>query len=376
MPKDNQTKLALSLLIAFAGIIGFFLVKLYLLQHSISLPLLTSGNANLLAIFFTGLLTGGLTCLAVQGGLLASTIAQRQEERLKQKTKGGHALPILSFLASKLVAYTVLGLFLGWFGSLFQLSLTATVIMQFAVAIFMLGTALNLLQIHPIFRYFVVQPPKFLTRLVRKQSKSNDVLAPAMLGTFTVFIPCGTTQAMMALAIASGSALFGAAILFTFVLGTSPVFFVLGYMATRIGNAFEQRFLKFAALAIILLALYNLDGALALSGSNFTIGNLLSVSASEPAKNEPVTSEQTITIANQGYSPNSFSVKAGSEVTLHLVNSGGTGCTQAFTIPALGIQRVIPVGNSSTLTFTAPEKPTTVAFMCSMGMYRGTINVI
>ena len=40
---------------------------------------------NLWTVFLTGLFTGGLTCLAVQGGLLASTIAQREEEKFKNK---------------------------------------------------------------------------------------------------------------------------------------------------------------------------------------------------------------------------------------------------------------------------------------------------
>ena len=42
---------------------------------------------NLVTIFFTGLFAGALTCLAVQGGLLAASIAQREEEKLKDKTK-------------------------------------------------------------------------------------------------------------------------------------------------------------------------------------------------------------------------------------------------------------------------------------------------
>src|SRR6266581_2202953 len=197
-------------------------------------------NANLITIFFTGLIAGGLTCMAVQGGLLAATIAQRssfakaskdKEEELRRQATTGNALPILSFLVAKLAAYTVFGLLLGLLGSAFQLSLTAKVIMQFAVAVFMIGTALNILNVHPIFRYFVIQPPRFLTRLVRKQSKSKDIFAPGILGAFTVFIPCGTTQAMMALAIASGKPFAGSAILFAFVLGTSPVFFLLGYFA-------------------------------------------------------------------------------------------------------------------------------------------------
>src|SRR5579883_1814316 len=165
---------------------------------------------NLWAIFLTGLITGGLTCMAVQGGLLAATLAQSEEERLEEKAKGGNAFPILAFLGSKLAAYTILGMLLGWLGSFFQLSIQLKVIMQIAVAIFMLGTAANILELHPIFRYFIIQPPKFLTRLVRKQSKSKNLFAPAILGAFTIFIPCGTTQAMMALAVATGNPLLGA----------------------------------------------------------------------------------------------------------------------------------------------------------------------
>lgn len=343
---------------------------------------------NLLPIFLTGLFTGGLSCLAVQGGLLAATIAQREEEKLKEKAKGGNALPILSFLGAKLIAYTLLGFLLGWFGSLFKLSVSTQVILQFAVAIFMLGTALNILNVHPIFRYFVIQPPRFLTRIVRKQSKSGDMFAPALLGAFTVFIPCGTTQAMMALAIASGNPFAGAAVLFAFVLGTSPVFFLLGYFAAKLGDALHQKFMRFAAYAIILLAVFNINNALALSGNNFTLENIgkgfwctLSFCDASPTFAQATgaagaVKEANITIESSGYNPDNLTVKAGSQVTLNLKNNGGGGCTQAFTIPSLNIQKIVPIGSSDKLTFTAPSQPGQLAFMCSMGMYRGVINVI
>lgn len=343
---------------------------------------------NLGAVFLTGLFTGGLTCLAVQGGLLATTIAQREEEKLKEKTKSsGNALPILSFLVSKVIAYTILGFLLGWLGSVVQLSLTAKVIMMIAVAIFMIGTALNLLNAHPIFRYFIIQPPRVLTKRIRNQSKSNSIFAPAILGAFTVFIPCGTTQAMMALAIASGNPLYGAAIMAAFTLGTSPVFFTLGYLATRLGDAMHRRFLKIAAYALILLAVYNLNGAIALTGSNLTLENawgnfyctftFCDGDFESTAQAAAPVSNATITINSDGYSPNNFTVKAGSEVTLNIVNKGGGGCTQAFTIPKYNIQKIVPIGSSDKVTFTAPNEPgTQLAFMCSMGMFRGTINVI
>lgn len=343
------------------------------------------GNTSLIGIFLTGLFVGGLTCMAVQGGLLASTIAQREEERLKEKTTKGAAMPILAFVIAKLAAYTLLGFLLGWLGSAFQLSLSTRTIIQFAVVIFMIGTALNILEVHPIFRYFVIQPPRFLTRLVRKQSKSKDVFAPGILGAFTVFIPCGTTQAMMALAIASGKPLAGAAILFAFILGTSPIFFILGYLATRLGDAMHKQFMRYAAFAIILLAVFNLNNAIALTGSNFTLNNALSgfwctftfcSNYANTANAQTASNDAAVAITANGYNPDNITVKAGSQVTIHLTNTGGGGCTQAFTIPSLGVQKIVPIGSSDTVAFAAPSQPGDVPFMCSMGMYRGVIHVI
>jgi sulfite exporter TauE/SafE len=344
---------------------------------------------NLWTVFITGLFTGALTCLAVQGGLLATSIAQSEEEKLKEKTKRtGNALPILSFLGSKLIAYTILGFLLGGLGRAFNLSLGTQTFLQFAVGIFMLGTAFNLLNVHPIFRYFVIQPPRFLTRIVRKQSKNGNLFGPAILGFFTVLIPCGTTQAMMALAVASGNPLSGAAILFAFVLGTSPLFFILGYFATKLGDAMHQQFMKVAAYAIILLAVFNINNAIALTGSGFTLENAWngvwctvsfcneSPTAAAAQGNGANSQAANITIESGGYNPTSIAIKAGSQVTLNIKNTGGTGCTQAFTIPKLGIQKTVPIGTSDTITFTAPSTTGELAFMCSMGMFRGKFNVI
>ena len=59
--------------------------------------------SNLWIIFTTGLVAGGVTCLAVQGGLLATAIAERKSK----------ILGIVGFLLAKLFAYSLLGLGLG-----------------------------------------------------------------------------------------------------------------------------------------------------------------------------------------------------------------------------------------------------------------------
>jgi sulfite exporter TauE/SafE len=384
-------------------VIGFLLLR-YISLETIS----ANSNINLWAIFLTGLITGGLTCLAVQGGLLAATIAQREssfappspkwlrrpsnamadkEEKLKdnmlrhrsaQASQSGNALPIFTFLVAKLVAYTAFGFLLGWFGSLFQLSLTAQIVMQVAVAIFMIGTALSILNVHPIFRYFIIQPPKSLTRIVRNQSKSKSLFAPALLGAFTVFIPCGTTQAMMALAIGSGSPLLGAAVLFAFIFGTSPLFFTLGYFATRLGESLHQKFMKVAAVVLIILAIFNLNNVLALTGSSWTVNNLAKQTGNVSTNQSPAKPSQhvAITIHNNGYTPNSVTVKAGADVTFKIQNEGVYSCASAFTIPYFNYQKIVQAGESETISLKMPDKPTQIPFMCSMGMYRGVINVL
>lgn len=331
---------------------------------------------NLWAVFLTGLFTGGLTCLALQGGLLAALLATQRE--------GKNSLAILVFLGAKLVAYTLFGLLLGLLGSFFQLSITAQAVLQILVTLFMVGTALNLLNAHPIFRHFVITPPRFLARLVRNQSQNSAVFAPALLGAFTVLIPCGTTQAMMALAVASGTPLAGAMIMFAFVLGTSPLFFILGYFATRLGEALHQKFLRVAAMTIMLLAVFNLRGALALSGAGLVVeaafkGVYCTVSfcnESPTLLHDLATNSVNIEFRSTGYKVDQTTVKAGSEVTLNLVNRDGRGCIQAFTIPSLGVQEIVRTGTAKTIKITAPSEPGTLAFMCSMGMFQGKLTVI
>src|SRR5215213_1076576 len=132
--------------------------------------------SQLIVAFITGLTTGGLSCLAIQGGLLASSLAHQIEqdylgqtgraEHKKQHSKktsvqprSSSALPILLFLCAKVVAYTLLGALLGWLGSYLALGPTTRAVLMILIGTFMLGNALRMFNVHPIFRYFSVEPP-------------------------------------------------------------------------------------------------------------------------------------------------------------------------------------------------------------------------
>jgi uncharacterized protein len=339
---------------------------------------------DLLMIFLTGLTVGGLTCLAVQGGLLASVIAAR-EEQTKENTSRHALYAAASFLTSKLFAYTILGFVLGAFGGALNISGGVQTTMQLLAGLYMVLVALNLLNIHPIFRYVVIQPPKILARLVRNRSKSKDIFSPAILGAMTIFIPCGTTLAMEALAISSANALTGALIMAVFIMGTMPLFFGVGVVTSFLGEAFKTKFLKLAAVALIYLGISSLNGSLVAWGSPLTLQSLVENSPitinldQEEAQlqntNIPTTQDAEINITSGGYTPNYVRVKKDQPVTLKLRTSDAFSCASAFRIPSLGISKDLKANDIQTVTFTPTQKGK-ITFNCSMGMYRGVIEVI
>jgi sulfite exporter TauE/SafE/plastocyanin len=351
---------------------------------------------NLWAIFFTGLTTGGLSCLAMQGGLLTSVIANQKEAALEGKEENTAArsfdqldwLPVALFLGTKLVAHTLLGFLLGWLGSQVELSLSVRLLFQGVAALFMLATAANLLDLHPIFRYVVFQPPKFMQRLVRNSSKSSALFSPAVLGFMTIFIPCGVTQAMEVLAITSGSAFLGAAIMFAFVLGTSPIFAMVGVATAKLSETFTQRFLKIAAALLIVLALSSLNGILIVLDSPLSFGKVVRPVTelfawnrfeNQAPSNLPAVvngvQRVTIQVVKNGYSPNYIQVKAGVPVELTLKTKDTYTCASSFILKAFNVRMRLGPTDSQTVTFT-PTKKGKYPFSCSMGMYTGMLEAL
>lgn len=339
---------------------------------------------DLWVIFLTGLTIGGLTCLAVQGGLLASVITVREEEEVERGVNKRNAVfPTLAFLATKFVAYTALGFLLGGFGGVIGINQTTQIIMQLVAGLYMVAIALNLLNVHPIFRYAVIQPPKFLFKKVRQQSKNKDLFAPALLGAMTIFIPCGTTLAMEALAISSANPFLGAGIMAAFVLGTTPLFFGVGWLTSVLGDNFRIRFLKIAAIGVLYLGIASVNGALIAGGSPISLQSITGIfqSSSQSEQTEKLYSEaptsQTarINVTARGYSPNYIRVKKDSPVSLTLVGKDAYSCASAFRIPELGVSKNLQPNETFKITFT-PREVGKITFTCSMGMYTGVIEVI
>lgn len=337
--------------------------------------------------FLTGLTTGGLSCLAVQGGLLASAVSARHGGATEdiQVSRGSTWKAVGMFLITKLIAYTILGFLLGWVGSLLVLSPKMLGVIQIGAGLFMLTTAARLANIHPIFRYFVIEPPRWAYRLMRGVSKDSSSLAPALLGFTTVLLPCGVTQATMAIAVASANPLTGAAIMFAFILGTSPIFFALGAAVLEL---LKRKIFSYAAAAIVLVfALLSINGGLGLTGSFYTFQNIyraattpvdqLTYAGGQVAGVSVVNGVQDVTIdvLKNGYSPSTTTLTAGIPVRISLRTNNLQSCTRVFTIPDYRIVKTLPETGSDVVEFT-PTKTGRLVYTCGMGMFTGSFNVV
>lgn len=329
--------------------------------------------------FITGLTTGGISCLAVQGGLLASAVSINKNENTTNKD---NIALVGTFLVAKIVAYTILGFLLGSLGEALTITPSVQGWMQIAAGLYMLATAANLLNLHPVFRYVVIQPPRSLMRLVRNRSKVSSLATPGILGALTVLIPCGITQGMMVLAVSSGSAITGTLIMFAFTLGTSPVFGALGFGASTLMQ--KITFVYIAAMTIFVLGIFSINTGQTLRGSVHTYQNYWRVLTTAPGDmndgivagvNAEGMQEVSINVSSYGYKASSDTLKADVPVKLTLNSNEAYTCALAFTIPKLGITKNLKPTGTEIIKFTPTQKGRLV-YTCSMGMYTGSFNVI
>jgi hypothetical protein len=266
-------------------------------------------------------------------------------------------------------------------------------------------------------------------KTIRKKSKVIMVeITPLLLGLMTVLIPCGVTQAMMAVAMGSGDPILGAGIMLAFTLGTSPIFFSIAYFATKLGSRLEKAFSRFVAVVMLILGVTTIVSGSNILGLPILLSEALPISSigdsfgpalaqQEPASptaavlqagfgcpccknrfssakpNQPQygpaiptttplppsesTSKSTSTITlyakNEGYEPSELIAPANQQVTLNIITQDTYSCSLAFVIPSLNVQLILPPSGTTSINIP-PQKPgTVIPFSCSMGMYTGKI---
>ncbi len=376
---------------------------------------------SLWAAFITGIVAGGVSCAAVQGGLLAAMSARRVQTAgaagstammrppvttyrtgkgtTVTKHKGptrpavrvetiqpkddtpwwrNDLAPVSWFLAGKFVSHTLLGALLGWVGTAMQLGSDVRGYLQVATALLLVLFALDLLGVG-ILRRVMPSTPVWVARFVRRAGRWESAMAPGSLGVLVFLIPCGVTLSMEFQAIASGSPVRGAAIMATFVGGTVPLFVAVGVVARRAGRStthFRQRLIGWA---IVAAAVVSLNSGLLLLGSPVTpIGlwhGFVGVTKPAAASVGPDGVQRiTVNAGGGGYDPSSIQLKSGmpAKIAFH---SAGPGCTNVTIFPGLDKQFYLDTASDKELNVDT-SSPKTIEWVCGMGMYSGSVEVL
>ncbi len=339
----------------------------------VSLAPSTTGALSWGGVLLIGLIAGSSSCLAVTGGLLLSMAAKYNEVHQSQ-TAWQKFVPLLQFNVGRIASYFVLGGFVGLLGTSITLGTKATGYMNVAVAFIMLYLALTILQIIPK-GSMPLRPPKWLAHRIAGLSESRHPAAPFTLGALTFFLPCGFTQSLQLAALASGSFVSGSLTMGIFALGTLPALLGISAISSTARGTFSRLFLRFSGTLVLVLALFNLQTGIALTGID--LGAMLAgPPAAEGSAPAVVDGVQEISMKVQpfGYDPSNLTITAGVPVRWVIDGSNASGCTSSIVIPDLRVSKVLQRGRN-VIEFTAPKKGT-LAFSCGMGMVRGRFTVL
>jgi uncharacterized protein len=350
-------------------VIIFALYKLLQTFDLVSLAPATSGTLSVGGIFLIGIVAGTSSCLAVTGGLLLA-LAAKHNELHRAETSAQKFKPLLHFNLGRLASYFVLGGLIGLLGRSVTLSTTMTGYMNIVVALVMLYLGLSILGIIKK-GSLPIRPPKKLSRWITGLSDSDHPAAPFTLGALTFFLPCGFTQSLQLAALASGSFATGAVIMGIFALGTLPSLIGISAVSSAAKGRPLYFFLRFSGTLVIVLALFNLDSGLALSGLSTAEEN---GNASPPPIVANDVQNVSMKVTSYGYEPQHLTIKAGVPVRWTVDGTDAFGCTSILTIPSLNIFQPLHTGENI-IEFTAPKRGQ-LAFMCSMGMVRGSFTVL
>lgn len=364
----------ISIFIAFLVLCLF-----YILNSSGILPNISVNNSSSLGLFFAfGFVAGLSTCAALVGGLVLSLSKQWQKIYSSSDSVVTRLTPTLLFTTGRVVLFALFGALLGLVGSYFRISITAGSIITILVSVLMLALGLQMLGIK-YFSHFQLSLPKSITSNIADEKNFSGKFAPFILGGLTFFLPCGFTLTAQSLALASGSPLNAALIMGAFALGTFIPLVIIGYssVVSLSNKNTSAYFSQVAGILVIIFALFNIKSQLSVLG--YELPTTPTTTVAQVSTVSIINGVQVIKMdaSASGYSPSTFTIKAGLPVRWEITDRGTAGCTNAVISRSLfqGQINLVP-GTTSVKEFTAPTTPGTYRFSCWMGMISGTIEVV
>jgi sulfite exporter TauE/SafE len=213
-------------------------------------------NISLISIITIAILGSFGHCVGMCGGIvIAYSSTKVQSNWNKTKQTFSHIL----YSLGRISTYTLLGAIFGFLGSVTTFNSTFNGIFLLFLGLVMLLVGLSLfgkLRFLTLIEHSVskqVWYQKSFKRLIA----SNSLRSFYLLGMLNGLLPCGFVYFFAITAASSGSALYGALVMFVFGLSTIPALFSLGFFVGLFKQSeFRILMVKLASIAVILYGLY------------------------------------------------------------------------------------------------------------------------
>jgi sulfite exporter TauE/SafE len=317
---------------------------------------------NPLGLFATGvaagLVAGGLSCAFAQAGLLAGAVGANAG---RVRSTG---VLVVAFLSAKLATHVMLGAALGALGAVLQPAPLIRALLLLVAGLVMATVAVRTYRARNGLAHCATEPPA---------REVGGIRAAVMFGLATVLVPCGVTLTMEMIAVAGHSPLGGAAVMAGFVIGTVPLFGLLGLAIGRMMHWLRGRLAVVSVVAMLTVAAWTFSSGLRLAGWwPQTPATAEAIDAryvgTDPAGFQIV----TIGVLRNGYRPTVLAAQAGVPTILVLRAHANSGCTRVFVIASRGVQAALPADGDTRVDLGRPARGP-LRYTCAMGMYTGTI---
>lgn len=360
----------------YSFVIIFVVLSLIKLLGFSGISLSGLGDDKAVTALIIGLTAGFSTCMALVGGLVLG-LSARYAEKHQTATSAERFRPHLFFNLGRITSFFVLGGVIGLLGSLFELDSSATGLLTIAIGIVMIVIGLQLTELFPKLSSKNFTLPAGIAKLIglnKHREKEYSHKNAFILGGLTFFLPCGFTQAMQLVAIASGDFLIGAVVMGLFAIGTAPGLLSVGGLVSVIKGSFAKKFFRFAGVLVVLLALYNITNGFNLMGYNFSLGFSQQGNSGVESKDAIILKTTFNPLGgSQDISPKVFNVETGKRYVLEVeAKEDGQGCMSTIMIPGLYKTPKLITKGTVRLPFKV-DKPGTYQITCAMGIVRGSV---
>lgn len=384
LPERASDSLSIQKILGVGGVALLLLAALYTVNRMGLSGLTVVDSSSSLPLFFVfGLLAGLSSCAALVGGIVLSMTKQWSGLYSNNESFWVRLQPNLLFNLGRLVSYSVFGAALGMIGGVFRVSEAFSSALVVLVSIAMIILALQMLGVRTPARF---QPtmPRSMLRYVADESNFKGRFLPFLMGAFTFFLPCGFTLTTQGLAVASGTPIQGALVMFFFALGTSPSLLTIGIASMELSKKphLSQLLSRVAGILVLFFAFSNINAQFNALGLTSLSDLYARAVTGSPAAGEGlapiVGGKQLLTMdaLAYGYEPAYFKVRSGVPVRWEIADRGFSGCTNAIVSRGLFEGQVDLLSGGTTIKEFTPENPGAYKFSCWMGMASGVIEVI